>query len=261
MAKESVDVMVEGGKATAAPPLGPALGPLGVNIGQVVMEINKKTAEFRGMRVPVKVTVERTTKEFSISVGTPPTAELIKKEAHIEKGAGNPLLDKVADLRMEQIIKIAKMKQDNLLGKNLTSRVKEIMGTCDSMGILVEGKQARGTIADVNQGKFADKIKAEKTELTAEELKALEEERKRLEIELQERRKELETRAKAIIESMKDKPASAIKLKLREAKIPELLIKELVAEEKKPATEGAAAAPAAGGKAPAAAPAKAAGKK
>jgi len=263
MAKESVETLVEGGKATAAPPLGPALGPLGVNIGQVVMEINKKTAEFRGMRVPVKITVEKGTKEFTITVGTPPTAELVKKEAHIEKGSANPLLDKVADLRIEQIIKIAKMKQDSLLGKDLTAKIKEIIGTCDSMGILVEGKQARETIKDITGGKFADKIKAEKTELTAEELKVLDEERKRLEIELLERRKELESRAKAIIESMKEKPASAIKLKLREAKIPELLIKELIAEEKKSAeaAPAAAAAPAAGGKAPAAAPAAKGGKK
>src|SRR3989344_9333381 len=107
MATQSIDSLVPGGKATAAPPLGPALGPLGVNIGLVVAEINKKTAEFKGMRVPVKITVEKTTKEFTISVGTPPTAELIKKEAHIEKGAGNPLTDKVADLKIEQVIKVA----------------------------------------------------------------------------------------------------------------------------------------------------------
>lgn len=240
MPKQTVEALVEGGKATAAPPLGPALGPLGVNIGQVVAEINKKTADFKGMQVPVKVVVDSETKKFDVTVGTPPASALIKKEAGVEKGSGNPLLDKIADIRIEQVIKIAKMKQDSLLGKDNFARVKEIIGTCDSMGILVEGKQARETIADINKGMFKDKILAGKTELTAEELKALGEERKKLEEELKARRAELEARAKEILNSMTGKEPSAIKAKLREAKIPEKLIKELMP------TEGGAAAPAAG---------------
>jgi len=119
MAKQTVECLIEGGKATAAPPLGPALGPLGVNIGQVVAEINKKTADFKKMQVPVKVIVDEDTKEFEITIGTPPTSELIKKEAHIEKGSGVPNSDKVADIRIEQVIKVAKMKEDVTLGKNL----------------------------------------------------------------------------------------------------------------------------------------------
>src|SRR3989338_9280482 len=98
MAKITVDVMVEGGKATAAPPLGPALGPTGVNIGLVIADINKKTAELKGMQVPVKVVVDQATKQFTIEIGTPPAAALIKKEAGIETASGNPLRDKVADL-------------------------------------------------------------------------------------------------------------------------------------------------------------------
>jgi len=90
MAKESVDILIEGGKASAAPPLGPALGPLGVNIGQVVADINKKTQDFKGMQVPVKVTVDTETKSYEISIGTPPASSLIKKEAGIQKGSGHP---------------------------------------------------------------------------------------------------------------------------------------------------------------------------
>jgi len=90
MAKQVVETMVEGGKATAAPPLGPALGPTGVNIGLVVAEINKKTADMKGMQVPVKVTVDTATKSFDIEIGTPPASALIKKEAGIEKGSGKP---------------------------------------------------------------------------------------------------------------------------------------------------------------------------
>jgi large subunit ribosomal protein L11 len=154
MAKESIDVLIEGGKATAAPPLGPALGPLKVNIGQVVADINKKTADFKGMQVPVTVTVDTDTKEFTITVGTPPASQLIKKEAGVQKGAGNPLTDKVADLSMEQIKKIAGMKEDALLGKNVKQRVKEIMGTCQSMGVTVEGQTIPEAIKAVNSGKY-----------------------------------------------------------------------------------------------------------
>ncbi|MBI1970036.1 50S ribosomal protein L11 [Candidatus Woesearchaeota archaeon] len=205
MAKQMVEALVEGGKATAAPPLGPALGPLGVNIGQVVSEINKKTEDFKGMQVPVKVVVNTDDKSFSITIGTPPASALIKKEANIEKGSGSPLMDKVADLRIEQIIKIAKMKQDALMGRDLFARVKEVIGTCDSMGILVEGKQARETIADINKGMHAEEIKAEKTELSAEELKALEEEKKRLEEETKKRREEFLAKGKTILAEMAGK--------------------------------------------------------
>ena len=154
MAKQVVETMVEGGKATAAPPLGPALGPTGVNIGLVVAEINKKTADMKGMQVPVKVTVDTATKSFDIEIGTPPASALIKKEAGIEKGASNPLTDKVADLMIEQVIKIAKMKEGALLGSTLKSKVREIVGTCHSMGILVEGMPAPEALKYLRQMDF-----------------------------------------------------------------------------------------------------------
>jgi large subunit ribosomal protein L11 len=228
MAKESVDVLVEGGKATAAPPLGPALGPLGVNIGKVVADINKKTESFKGMQVPVKVTVDTSTKEYEISIGTPPAAALIKKEAGVEKGSSNPKLDKVADLRIEQIIKIAKMKYDSLLGKDMKQKVKEIIGTCQSMGVLVEGLPPHDAIDEVNAGKFDAKIKSGKTELTAEELKALKEEREKLQEELKVKREEYLTKAKSIIAGMEGKPAGEIKAKLAEAGIPTAIVQELM---------------------------------
>lgn len=242
MATETIEVLIEGGKATAAPPLGPALGPMGVNIGQVVAKINEKTKVFSGMKVPVKVHIDKSTKEFDIEVGTPPASQLLKKEAGIAKGAGNPLQDKVADVLIEQIIKIAKMKESNLLGANLKSRVKEIMGTCNSMGILVEGKPAVEAIADVNSGKFDAEIKSEKTELSEEEKKKLEEEKKRLAEDMEKRRSELEGKAKEILKLMEGKERSAIKLKMKEAGIPDAMIKELLpAEEGAKAAEGAKA--------------------
>ncbi|MBL7055258.1 50S ribosomal protein L11 [Candidatus Woesearchaeota archaeon] len=241
MAKENVEILVEGGKATAAPPLGPALGPLGVNIGQVVASINKKTENFKGMQVPVKVIVDSDTKEFDIEIGTPPASALLKKEAGIEKGSGNPKTDKVADILIEHAIKIAKMKEGNLLGKTLKEKVKEIVGTCNSMGILVEGKPAVETIQDINAGKFDKKIKEEKTELSAEETDKLELEKEKLAEEIEQRRAEFEKTAKEIIATMAKKEKGEIKAKLVEAGVPGTIIKELLPAEGE-AAEGTAPA-------------------
>ena len=235
MATETVEILIEGGKATAAPPLGPAMGPLGVNIGEVVDNINKKTSAFKGMQVPVKVVVDIDSKEYEIEIGTPPASSLIKKEAGVEKGAANPKTDKVADLKIEQIIKIAKMKETSLLGKSLKEKVKEIIGTCNSAGILVEGVPAVETIKLVNEGKFDQEIKEEKTELSAEEMKKLEEEKIRLAEELKERREEFLAKAKEIVGSMEGKDAGEIKGKLSEAEIPVEIIKEVMPAEEKPA--------------------------
>lgn len=225
--KESVDVLIEGGKATAAPPLGPALGPLGVNIGKVVADINKKTESFKGMQVPVKVTVDSDTKEYDISIGTPPASALIKKEAEVQKGAANAKTEKVADLSIEQVIKIAKMKEDALLGKDLKQKVKEIIGTCQSMGILVEGMAAPEAVKAVNEGRFDAEIKAEKTEMTVEEKKKLDEEKKRLQEDLKVRRDEFVSKAKQIIASLEGKPSSEVRKRLAEAEIPGPIINEL----------------------------------
>ena len=227
MAKETVETLIEGGKASAAPPLGPALGPLGVNIGQVVTEINKKTGDFKGMKVPVKVTVDTETKDFEIKIGTPPASALIKKEAGIAKASGRPTVDFVADLKIEQIIKVANMKADSLLGKDNFSRVKEICGTCRAMGVMVEGKIADETIKDINEGAHKAKIESGKTELSDEELKALEEEKKVMEQELASKRKKYEAKAKDIMSQMANKAASLIRKKMVEEKIPEVIMNEI----------------------------------
>ena len=238
MAKQVVETMVEGGKATAAPPLGPALGPTGVNIGQVVMEINKKTADLKGMQVPVKVTVDTDTKEFNIEIGTPPAAALIKKEAGIEKGAGNPLTDKVADLKIEQIIKIAKAKQDALLGATLKAKVREIAGTCQSMGILIEGMTVPEALQAIADGQFDQEIASGKTEITEEEKREMAAEKKRLQEEMEKRRVEFETKAKEILKLFEADPKKARKAMV-DAGIPQQIIKELAPVETKEAAPGA----------------------
>ncbi len=238
MGTQRVEVLIEGGKATAAPPLGPALGPLGVNIGQVIMEINKKTADLSGMQVPVKVIVDTDSKLFMIEIGTPPASALIRKEAGVEKGASNPLTEKVADLMIEQIIKIAKMKEDSLLGKDLKAKAKEIIGTCNSMGILVEGMPAREALRAIEQGRFDEEIRLEKTELTAEEKAHLTEERKRLQEEIEKRRAEFEAKAKQILKEMEGQEKKKIRTAMSTAGIPQKIIDELAPPEKKEEAPG-----------------------
>lgn len=159
MPEKTLKFLVPGGEATAGPPIGPALGPLGLNVLQVVEEINRRTSEFKGMRVPVEVIVDTDTKTFEVKVGTPTTAALIVKEAGIEKGSAQPNQDFVADLSMEQIVKIAKLKMPDMRAKTLKAAVKQVLGTCLSMGVTVEGKRAKEVIREVDAGAYDELIK------------------------------------------------------------------------------------------------------
>ena len=161
MAKEVVETLIEGGKASAAPPLGPALGPLKVNIGQVVADINKKTADFKGMKVPVKVIVDTETKDYTIEIGTPPASQLIKSELGIKKGSGTPDKTYVADMTVDQIKKVARMKFDSLLANDLSAAVREMAGTCYSLGIKIDGKVPREFIAAVKAGEYDSQLNEE----------------------------------------------------------------------------------------------------
>jgi large subunit ribosomal protein L11 len=131
--EKRVEVVVEGGKATPAPPLGPALGPLGVNIIKIVGEINEKTRDLAGMRVPVKVIVDDK-KNYRVEVGKPPESALILKECKSEKGSSFPGKDRAGDLSMEQVKRIARAK----FGSDEKSHINQIMGTCRSMGVTIE---------------------------------------------------------------------------------------------------------------------------
>jgi len=149
MAKQIISALVQGGKASAGPPLGPALGPTGVNIGDVISKINEKTKEFAGIDVPIKVIIEG--KEFEIEVGTPPVSALIKKELKIEKGSGTK--DTVAgDITLEQVMKIAKMKSDILKSKSLKNATLQVLGTCKSMNITCEGKTVMEMNKEIREG-------------------------------------------------------------------------------------------------------------
>jgi large subunit ribosomal protein L11 len=152
--KKTVSALVTGGEASAGPPLGPSLGPLGINVLQVVNTINDKTKDFSGMKVPVKVEVDPETKKFTVEVGIPPTTALIAKEAGITKGSGTAGKDYVGNISMENIVKIARMKIDISYAIDLKNASKEIIGSCVSSGIMIENKPAKEIYADVEKGQF-----------------------------------------------------------------------------------------------------------
>lgn len=157
--KSRVKVMVEGGKASPGPPLGPAMGPLGVNVGQVVAKINEKTSSFSGMRVPVTVVVDKKTREFDIEIGSPPMAALIKKELKLERGAKTAGTEVVGNLSLAQAVGIAKLKSEGTLAKDLKAAVKEVLGTCVSLGVTVDGKDAREVQKEIAEGKRNEELK------------------------------------------------------------------------------------------------------
>ena len=172
MAKqEKVELMVTGGKASAGPPLGPALAGKGINIGQVVSDINKKTGDMAGMTVPVTVLVDIENKSYDIKVGVPPSSALLKKEAEVESGSGKAGSMTISALTIEHLIKVAKIKQENSLGNTLKDIIKELAGTCVSLGFEVEGMHPKEFTKQVNEGKFDKQINAETTVLTAERQK------------------------------------------------------------------------------------------
>ena len=157
---ETIEVLVSGGNANPGPPLGPALGPLGINIKDVVDSINEATKDYEGMQVPVKLVIEDD-KSFSIVVGTPPTSSLILSELKLEKGSGTPNSEYVGDLTIDQAVKVARMKKTSTLAITLKTAVKEVVGTCNSMGITIDGKPAKESIAAIDAGEYDESLNAE----------------------------------------------------------------------------------------------------
>lgn len=159
--KTTISTLVEGGSASAGPPLGPELGPLPTDVGEVVKAINDATGDFEGMEVPVDVIVDEETGDFEVEVGKPPTAVLIRDELGIEKGSAEPNRDKVADMSFEQACKVARMKSTDLLAMDLRGAVKEVIGTADSMGVTIDGTDAFEVQDEIEDGKYDDRLEAE----------------------------------------------------------------------------------------------------
>jgi large subunit ribosomal protein L11 len=155
---QTISALVTGGQASAGPPLGPALGPMGVNVVEIIKSINEKTKDFEGMKVPVTVSVDPETKKWDITVGIPSAAALILKEAGIQKGSGTSGTDWVGDVKIDSIVKVAKTKLESSYASSLKSVVKTIVGTCLPLGIKVEGKTPKEITKEINEGKWDEKI-------------------------------------------------------------------------------------------------------
>ena len=136
--KAVVRIQISAGKATPAPPIGPALGQFGINLPAFCKEYNEKTASMTGMTVPVEVTIFED-RSFTFITRTPPAVDLIKRELGVEKGSGIPNKQKIGNLSRDALRRIADMKQKDLNALDLAGAEKIVAGTARSMGVTVEG--------------------------------------------------------------------------------------------------------------------------
>ena len=170
-----IKLLIDGGAMQPGPALAQKIGPLGLNVGQIIQQVNDATKNFKGLKVPVEIFVEPSTKKIEVRVSSPSVAELLKKELGLEKGSGLQKKQKIANASIEQIISIAKTKQNDLLCKDMKSSVKTIIGTCVSLGVLVENSPASEVGQLIDEGKFAEEIKKGLTETSPEKKKSLDE--------------------------------------------------------------------------------------
>ncbi|MHB1868315.1 MAG: 50S ribosomal protein L11 [Nitrososphaerales archaeon] len=155
---KTVSALIVGGEANAGPPLGPALGPLGVNVMMIVKQINDLTKDYTGMRVPVKVNVDTETKKFTVEVGIPSASALIVKESGAPKGSGTPKTAVAGNLTVDQLVKIAKVKISQSYATTVKSAASEVAGSCVSMGVTIEGKAAKEFLQEVKQNKWDEAL-------------------------------------------------------------------------------------------------------
>ncbi|MEK6844513.1 MAG: 50S ribosomal protein L11 [Nanoarchaeota archaeon] len=163
-----VKLIVDGGKMQPGPAVSQQLGPMGINLGKVISSVNDSTKGFAGMKVPVEIEVNSKTKEFTIHVFSPPVAELIKKELGLEKGSGQPNKVKVGNIAFERIVSIAQTKLPGLLAKDLRAAVKLIVGTCVSLGVLIDNKEAKEIERSIESGTYDNEIDNQITEVSSE---------------------------------------------------------------------------------------------
>jgi len=201
-----IKLLVEGGNMKPGPTLAQKIGPLGLNMGKIISDINTATKHFEGTKVPVSLDVDTKTKSFKVEVSAPPTSGLLKKELGAEKGTGDTKKVKVGNASIEQIIEIAKTK--TALEKTLKSAVKTTLGSCVSLGILVESKNPKDVIKEVDNGIY-DKEIANPQKTSKEKLDKLKEYFEAVKKKQEEQlKKEEEEKAKAAAEAAAAAPAA-----------------------------------------------------
>jgi len=155
--KVTVKALVTGGSASGGPPIGPAVGPTGINIKDVVDAVNEKTKVFEGLSVPVRIECDPATKEFEIFVETPSTSSLIMKELGAVKGAMDTE-ESIGDLTIEQIKNVVEAKKNMFLEKTLKAAVKSVLGTALSVGATVEGESPKTIQKRIDNGEYDDQL-------------------------------------------------------------------------------------------------------
>ena len=169
----NIKLLVDGGDMKPGPSVAQQLGPAGINIGKVLQQVNESTKNFKGMKVPVTLHVDTKTKSFTISIASPPVSELLKKEAGAEKGSGMHTKSKVGNLAIEQVISVAKIKHPNMLAREFISAVKSVIGSAISLGLLIENKEAKDILHEVEKGSFAEEIKEQISSVSPEKKKQI----------------------------------------------------------------------------------------
>jgi large subunit ribosomal protein L11 len=159
MVKKTLKFIIEGGKATPGPPIGPALSPYKINVVEVVNAINNATKDYEGLPIPVEVTIDTDNRKFEVKVGIPTTTALLMKFAGAKEPTGDPAHKKIGDVKFEDIIKIAILKKEQLSAKTLKSAVKTILGTARAVGVTIEGKDPREVVRLIDQGFYDELIK------------------------------------------------------------------------------------------------------
>ena len=168
-----IKLLIEGGDMKPGPAIAQQLGPMGINMGKVISEVNAETKGFKGMKVPVELNVDEKTKDFTIKALSPPTSELLKKEFDLEKGSADQKV-RIVNASIEDIIKIAKIKHSNMLEKEFKSAVKSILGTCATIGIMVENRGANELVKDIGEhNKFHNEIEEQSIETSPEKREKL----------------------------------------------------------------------------------------
>lgn len=168
-----VKLIVDGGSMKPGPAVAQQLGPLGINMGKVISDVNVATAAFKGMQVPVELDVDGKTKTVKIKVLSPSVSALIKKELGIEAGTGARKKTKVGNLAIEQVISITKQKQGGMLAKDFIGALKSVIGSCMTLGTLIENKDPKEILEEIEAGKYKKEIESQKTEASKEKLQEL----------------------------------------------------------------------------------------
>ncbi|MFA5173735.1 MAG: hypothetical protein WC438_00980 [Candidatus Pacearchaeota archaeon] len=164
----NIKLLIDGGDMKPGPAIAQQLGPIGINMGKVISEVNKATQEFKGVKVPVELIVDEKTKNFTVKTSSPPTAELLKKELGFEKGSANQKIY-IANASLQDVIKVTKIKYSNMLQRDFISAVKSVLGTCASNGILVENANANDFNRNLKDNKNYLKIIEDKISETPSE--------------------------------------------------------------------------------------------